>query len=359
MKKIYKFSLLALVFAIVMPFAMFLTGCGATPSRKALGVYFDSQVYDDKTGLAVFEVDKFKETKLEYKINPSSWSGYKITYSIEECSPVNRARFTFEEGVINVESDDFEDIKIVINVNNYQDTCIVKLKKYPIDVFMYDKDNQMVKTLDVYINAYGSYTIAPYGRFLNANGTTYIAPLLEHDFNFVVETTDVQYDTVVSIPHPNRLKVCSIRKNSGKAKVRVLLNNTKGEKLFELNLNINIVLNASSGVAEVDGYGRLVSDTDSIEIKASDLKTTASGDYILNYQFFVFSDDGRMIDLNSNEYVSAVSNAQNVSVDQDNMRVVIDKLELSQMSFNITFWTDLITDEGSAYAMTFTVLIKY
>lgn len=357
MKKLIKISVLALICVIVLPFTLFLTGCGATPANEALGVFFDSSTYDEETGYAVFEVDKNIETKLDYKVNPSSWSGYAVTYSIEECSAQNRARFTFEEGVINVESDRFEEIKIVIHINERTDTCIVKLKEYPVNVFMYDINKSAeVKTLDVVINSYGSYTIAPYGRFLDANGNTYVKPLIEYDYNFVVTSSD---ETVVSVPHKNRLKICSIRKNIGSAKITVLVNNTKGDTLFKLDLNVEVVLNANSSVAELDGYGKLVSEGDTIEIEADSLKTDEKGNYIINYQMFVFSEDERFIESKNVDFECTVSNSKEVDVENENSRLLVEPVQTQEISFYVSFWTNLIMNDGTVYSMSFKVVFKY
>ena len=357
MKKLLKFSVFALVCVIVLPFTLFLTGCGATPANEALGVFFESSIYDEETGYAIFEVDKHIDTKLDYKINPSSWSGYAVTYSIEECSAQNRARFTFEEGVINVESDRFEEIKIVIHVNEHTDTCIVKLKEYPVNVFLYDiNKNAEVKTLDVVINSYGSYTIAPFGRFLDANGNTVVKPLIEYDYNFVVTSSD---ETVVSVPHENRLKICSIRKNIGSAKITVLINNTKGDALFKLDVNVEVVLNASTSMAEIDGHGKLVSNGDEITIEADALQKDKNGNYLINYQMFIFSEDERLIESENVDFDCTVSNAKDVKVDNENATLIIEPIETEQISFYVSLWTNLIMDNGSAYSMSFKITFKF
>ena len=68
--------LVSLCLALLLPLGLVFTGCGATPSNEVRGVFFDSDYYDEETGYAIFELDQGRPTKLEYKVNPSSWSGY-------------------------------------------------------------------------------------------------------------------------------------------------------------------------------------------------------------------------------------------------------------------------------------------
>ena len=49
---------LCFLMTILLPLTMILSGCGATPKNEVLGVAFDSMIYDEETGYAVFEVDK-------------------------------------------------------------------------------------------------------------------------------------------------------------------------------------------------------------------------------------------------------------------------------------------------------------
>ena len=80
MKIKFKKILFALMLAVSLPIVSFLTGCGATPSNKLTGILFDTMQYDEATGLPVFEVDKDVTTGLDYKIYPSSATGYKVYF---------------------------------------------------------------------------------------------------------------------------------------------------------------------------------------------------------------------------------------------------------------------------------------
>lgn len=356
MKKIFKISLYAVLLAVIMPFTLFLSGCGATPSKEALGVYFESQIYDEETGYAVFEVDKNVNTKLSYKVNPSSWGSYAVTYAIKECSAQNRSRFTLKDGKIKVESDLFEEIKIEIYINSYVDTCIVKLKKYPTSMFMYDVNGQEVTSMSVTINAYGSYTISPYGRFMDSNGVSYVQPLLEYDYNFTVTTSD---ETIISVPNSNRLKVSSARKNIGSAKVIASLKDATGKVVHSVEVTINVVLNASSSFVIVSGHDSFVNNGSSVEINLSDLEMDEDGNGILNYSLYVLSEDGRYIDSGVVEVFCTISDTKYAIVDNVNSCVLIEPATVSETSFKVSLWTNLIVDNGSAYSISFDVKINY
>ncbi len=356
MKKLFKFSLFALLFAIVMPFTLFLTGCGATPANEALGVFFESQTYDEETGLAVFAVDKNVNTKLEYKVNPSSWGAYAVTYAIKECSPQNRSRFTLEDGKIKVESDLFEDIKVEIHINNYIDTCIVKLKHYPTSMFLLNDAGEEVNSIDVRLNAFGSYTINPCGRFLEANGTSYVQSLKEYDYNFTVTSSDV---TVIQVPHENRLKISSERGQVGSAKVKVELKDATNTVIQTVEVNVTVVLNAGNSMVLLDGCGSFVKNGSNVELKASDLEKDAKNNLIVGYEMFVLSTDGRYIPQESVTIECTTSDGKNITLDNENSRFLVEPTGNAEHAFEVSLWTNLIDNEGQSYSITFNVVVKY
>ena len=62
-------------------------------------------------------------------------------------------------------------------------------------MFLYDVDGQSeTKNLEIAVNAQGSYTISPFGRFSGVSGT-YVKPLLEYDYDFKVESADSTKET--------------------------------------------------------------------------------------------------------------------------------------------------------------------
>ena len=358
MKKSIKSLIFVLLFVVTLPVTLFLSGCGATPSNEVQAVFFDSLLYDDEeggTGYAVFEVDKGVTTKLDFKVNPSTWSGYAVTYAIKECSAQNRSRFTLENGEITVQSNEFEEIKVEVHISGHHDTCIVRLKEYPNDIFLYDIDGKTeVDELEVSINSFGSYTISPYGRFVDAKGNSYVRPLIEHDFNFKVESDD---PTIIDVPNESRLKVCSVRSNVSSANVTVMLNDTTGKMLHMVKVKINVVLNASRALAIIDGYDKFAVDNQAIEIAADDLDLDENENLLLGVEVFFFGEDNRFIEPENTRFMLTVDNARYASVDGDTIIIEPNSLELLNLKVNI--WSNLVKPDGTAYSLTLNLKIVY
>ena len=360
MKKKLKAVLMSLLLVVCMPFALVLTGCGATPSNEIKGIKFVSPTYDDETGFAVFEVDVNVATFLTYKLNPSSGAGYAITYAIKECPAQNLSRFTLRDGIINVGSTEFEDIKIDIFANGKSDTCIVRLKKYPNSVFVYDVDGvSETRNLEVSVNALGTYSISPYGRFLDPNGRSYIKPILEYDYTFRVETSD---PTIIDVPKSNRLKINAVTPKPLSATVTVSLLNTAGQVLHTFEIKVNVVLNAAKASAILDGCGTFVNSDDDISItistdpSKSDLTVDADGNYVLGYKVFAYSSDDRYIKGVNVSTIARVSETRYIEYSKTSDALIIDKTSPS-FTFNMKIWTNLIDDEGLPFVLSFNVSI--
>ena len=354
MKKSLKTIFVSMLFVITMPLAMLLTGCGATPSNEVLGVYFVSPIYDEATGQAVFEVDTDVDTKLDYKMNPSTGSGYAVTYKIKECPENNLSRFTLKDGVINVSSNKFEQIRVDITVNGYSDTCIVRLKKYPESMFLLGVDGQTeTKNLEISVNAQGSYTISPFGRFSGVSGT-YVKPLLEYDYDFKVETAD---RTVVDVPIKNRLKINVVAKKPSSTTVTVSLLNSAKQVLHKVTVKVNVVLNASKASVILDGSYRFINMGDKITVDLSTIPPEADGSYALDYQLFVFNTDGRKIDGVNISTICRVSETRYVTVSKTADQIIIEDAP-EDFTFKMKLWTNLINDNGTPFVVSFDVEVK-
>ena len=354
MKKKLKALFMSLLLVMVMPAVLILSGCGATPANEILGVTFVSPNYDEETGLAVFEVDINVATPLTYKFNPSSGSGYAVTYAIKECPAQNLSRFTLKDGVINVVSSAFEDIKVDIYANGQVDTCIVKLKKYPTSMFLYDVDGvSETKDLEISINALSTYTINPVGRFLDASGRSYVKPLLEYDYSFEVTTSD---PTIIDVPLQNRLKINAVTAKPSTADITVKLLNTAGQVLQTVNIKVNVVLNASHASVILDGYGEFVADGDEIEINANVLEVDDDDNYIIGYQVFAFSSDGRFVEQANIQTICRVSETRYIEYSKTEDAILVNMVS-SSLTFKMKLWTNLIDDDGLPFMISFDVTI--
>ena len=334
---------LIFLFIVILPVTILLSGCGATPTNEARGVHFVSTEYDESTGYAVFEVDLNVPTNLDFKVNPSSWSGYAITYQPIGGDPANRVRYELINGVITVNSTDFQEIQIRIHINGYTDTCIVRLKEYPVRI--------QTDLTEVNINSFGVYTINVYGEFDNGDGTTYTRAMTDQEFNFNVQTSD---ETIIDVPNANRLKVCSVRRNSASATVTVTLNNTVGESRgLSFTITFNVVQNASEGYLLIDGYDKFVNNGDTIDVNLSDLDYE-EGQYILSWRLYAFSESGLYTETDSS---CTTTNSRYIEVDNELDRLVIDTSQ--DLSVRVNIWTPLIDGDGNAFAVVVNLNLHY
>lgn len=350
MKKLLKKSLIFLMLMVMLPLASFLVACGATPGETANGVNFVSDLYDEETGKAIFEVDLNVPTELTFKCNPST-SENKVDYTIpvegQTNAGYNRSRFTFEKGVITVNYDDFEQIEIKINVNGYTDQCIVRLKEYPVNI-------RPVET-DVILNAGSSYTIRTIGTFMLDDGTMEDRLLLETEYNFSVVSDN---EPIVSVPNESRLTVCSLLKSSGTTKVTVTLNDQSGKsKSMSFKVNFTIVETAKEGYLRFDNFDKFVESGDTIEVDANEMTANAQGEYELHYKGFFVSDIGTMIE-NVGNYRSASSDNSYITFDDANQIIKI-KSEYS-IDLDVTIYTDLFVLKDGVYStLQISFTIKY
>jgi len=265
---------MVLAITLLFPFALLLTGCGATPVNSVNAVYFESNLYDEETGYAVFEVDLNVETELTFKINPSVWEGYEPVYAVVRGGEKeeNRSRFRLEYGKITVLNPKFEEITVRIYVNEFEDTCIIRLKEYPTDIFL--TDDTKVKESTDYVNAGGVYTLHVYGQYtvpkVDEEGNVVkdgkgdivtenvIRELGDDRYNFLVESSD---KTVIDVLDNSRLKVCSLKHKIESATVTISLLDTTGKvrgETFVLKLKLNVVLSPNSSIVTMDGFGEFV-----------------------------------------------------------------------------------------------------
>ena len=359
MKKNFKSLMLLIMCLVIFPLTLILSACGATPSNEVKGVFFQSELYDEKTGLAVFEVDAGVNTKLTYKINPSTWSGYVVTYAIKECAVENSSRFKLEDGCIDVNKStahEFEEIKVQIMVNKKTDTCIVRLKTYPTEMFLLDVDGTTeVKTKEVSINSTGSYSINPIGRFTGKDGVTYTQPLLEKNYKFSVVSDN---PSVIGVPNSGRLTVYSVRNNVASATVTVSLLNSKNEVLASVKIKINIVLDAEKALTTISSYGSFVKTGDVVEINASDLEYDSVDDsYKLLLNTRIYGLENRLIEDANIKTAVTTTNSRYVTVEGN--EIFVTQGITSELVFAVSVWTNLVANNGTVFSVQFDVKIKF
>lgn len=363
MKKANKIFL-SLAFLLMLPFVMLLSGCGATPINDVRAVYFESNLYDEETGYAVFEVDLNEPTKLTFKINPSSWSGYSPTYAVIKFgeSEENRSRFRLEDGFVTVLNSHFEEITVRISVNDREDTCIVRLKQYPTEIYL-TKDTRLTEFSD-FINANGDYTIHVFGKFVTKNKEETIEEIRELTddvYNFDVESSN---ETSIYVLNRNRLKVCTLKSRIEETVVTIKLLDTKGELKNEncvLKLKLSVVLSPSTSFVKLSCYDKFISSGDVVELKLKDLnldtETIGSSEYYkFTYISELFSSMG--VYISNEEYTTIVTSNQDSFIRIDNENNVIKVRQPSganSFSAVITFYSSANQSSGDSYSFSFTI----
>lgn len=353
MKKTLK-TFIVLIFAVMFPIAVLLTACGATTTDGAYAVHFVSDIYDEETGYAVFEVDKDVPTKLEYKVNPSTWGKYDVTYTYPEDSVDNKLRYLLVDGVITVNSDQFQQIQVKIHLNGKTDNCLIRLKEYPTRIFAEESS--------VKINSNGVYTITAMGEFKKGS-TTETRILSEHIYNFVVESSD---ETILKVPDSTRLTVYSLRNHYAEETVKVTLCDTvwktkmvgTGEHAKELSFEVDfeVVQNASFGYLALDCAGAFVYDGSEITVNLADLEVDPeSGKRKITVSMFVESSDNKYLKATPN---CASSNSKRITIGDDGSTIFVDDELTSDLSVVISSWTSIVDDDGNAFSITFKLNLK-
>ena len=345
MKKILKRTFLFVMMLVMLPLSTFLVACGATPSDTANAVLFVSDIYDEETGKAIFEVDLMVPTELTFKCNPST-SENKPSYTIpvegQTNSSLNRSRFDFKDGVITVNHAKFEPVEIKISVNGYTDQCIVRLKEYPVEIF--------TTQTEVVLNAYGSHTILAMGKFKLADNSFEVRPLLERDFNFSVYSDK---ETVISVPNHSRLTVCSERLNTDSATVTVkLLDESGKEKGLSFTVKLTVKEMAKDGFLLFDGFDSFFENGSTVVVNANEMTANANGEYELHFKAYFISDLDTLIEnigsfeclTESNDYVSFDNDSQIIKIKSDFDGVYV-----------VTVWTNLFKPDGSTLGITFEI----
>lgn len=312
MKNKLKNLFLALVVAVTLPLVTLLSACGATPSSEITGILFDSPKYDTETGFSVFEIDKGVTTDLIYKIYPSTASGYKVYFDpIDKGTAENSSRFTFQDGKITINSNNFEDVRYRVRVGEFSDTCIIRLKQYPIEIST-NETQVTLNTLDVKainINA----------KFINSAGVVTSRNITENDFDFLVETSD---ETIINVPNEHRLKFCPVRNGSAEAKVTVTLLNGQGEKTdLSVEINVKVEQNISEAYVIMSGSSKFVNDGDTVEVNYSALETE-EGFKVVKFSIYPINSSNVLTTID--DYTIYLSSKKFAKVSDDSKYILIN-----------------------------------
>lgn len=342
MNKLKKLCL-CLVVVLMFPFVAMLVGCGATPSSELTGIVFDTMLYED--GVAVFEVDQGVTTDLAYKIFPSSASGYKVYFDpIDKGTAANSSRYTFEDGKITIDKPEFEDVRYKVRVGEFTDTCIIRLKRYPDEIFT-TNSNIMLNTNDVKV-------INVMAKF---NSTNTIRSIREDEYDFLVETSD---ETIIKIPNPNYLKIIPIRNGLASAKVKVTILNKQGEKTnLSFEMNVEVVQNIIDSKVIMSGVDHFVKDGDEVEVNYNDLEEVG-GKKKISFSVYPINKN-EVLDQHGHKYIIALKSQNYVKVSDDGEYLLIDPSVADGYELKVSLiYTDLNMSDGSTFIIDIYITIK-
>ena len=343
-KKVFSTFVMVLALCLVLPLTMLFSGCGATPTNDVNAVNFVSNNYDNQ-GRAIFEVDLNVPKTLTYKVNPSTWSGYSVTYG-NDATAENRRYFELKDGVVTVGDSRFVPIIVEININDHKDSCVVKLKEYPIKVYT-DQTN-------IELPAQGMYAIDVLGEFA---GETAPRHLTESEFNFKVVSND---ETKVQVPNSDRLMIYAVCSNAATTKITVSLLDESGKTKFSFDINVKVVQSASKVALKVDGVDKFIKEGDTLNFSAASMQKE-NGSLVLGYSVNFFSSTNLLLDGYSHVTFS-FSDASSVSADLERGKIIIKtNVDLSIVE-NYTFTVSMIADvtdlEGKPLKLTFKIVIS-
>ena len=363
MKIKFKKLFLALIFALLWPISLILTGCGATPSNKITGIFFDSLKYDEATGLPLFEVDENVETFLSYKVYPSSASGYKIYFDPISVAPNNSPRFSFADGKILINSKDFEPEKFRVRIGEYgfYDECIVKRKEYPVEIFT-ETPNMTVTTDEIVpLNI-----CARFKKTIGNNTVDVIKNITEADYDFLVESSD---DTVVKVLNDNRLKVQPIRNGKSTAEVTVTILSGKIDEQgnhvktnLSVKISMQVVQNISTSFMLISGVNTIVKDGDTVDLNLTQLEDVdlgAKGLFKkLDFKIYPVNDSDLMVD-DEIEYLIHLSSKFYANVSDDEKYILINNSVGDGYVLTVTIIIpEMKMSDGSSFAIDVNLIIN-
>ena len=334
---------MALALCLMLPFALLFSGCGATATNDANAVNFVSTKYDSQ-GRAIFEVDINVPKTLTYKVNPSTWSGYSVTYG-NDATAENRRYFELKDGVITVGDTRFKPVVVEISINDHKDSCVVRLKEYPVRIYT----NQT----EVELPAQGMYSIDVLGEFAGESSARH---LTESEFNFKVVSSD---ETKIQVPNSDRLMIYAVCSNSASTKVKISLLDGNGKEKTSFDINVKVVQSASKVALKLGGVDKFIKEGDTLNFSTTSMQKE-NGALVIDYNVYFFSSTNLLLDGYS-DVTFTFSDAGSVSADLEKGKIIIKTnvdFSKADFTFTATMIADVTDSDGKPLKMTFTVVIS-
>jgi len=220
-----------------------LAGCGVKGSSSTAGIKFVKDV---------FYVDYNVKTFLEYKVYPATVSNVYVNYELENDLAID-AFFTFsKDGSILVTNNRFSSVKVTAKINEYSDSCQVKLKEYPTYV-------NFDKTED-YINAGSIYSLDLKGLYGAQTKSC-------KDRQYVFKVTSSN-PSVVEVESEQDLLVRSTGR-SGEVKIDVQICDSLNQEKVGLKASIKLIVVDNLKEAFVSLGNAIIKNKDVVKLDAS------------------------------------------------------------------------------------------
>lgn len=322
---------------LILFFSMFiLTGCGIEGSVTAVSIDFTEDV---------FYVDLNVRTLLTYKVFPSTAKNITVSYDYEiDTREEEYKTFPFD-GSVTVKDSRFREMTVFIQTGELTDTCLVKLKEYPLSIGFYNdkQDNAVMKSDKIESGLIYS---------LNLMGD-YDGDLRPLNDNYIYKVTSSN-PSVVAVEDEQKLLVRSTgRKGNSKITVEILKSNLEpvlnGIDKLEASIELVCDSNVSSSFVAFNGTKR-INDGVQIEI-VPEIKS-------YELEAFFFDKDSVLLDA---EYEIFVSREDIISTyEQENKKYLkLNRLPVEGESrlITITVQTKLLSEAHVPYKITFTIKV--
>lgn len=371
MKKIYNKIIIFFFTILILPASCcLLSGCGATPVNDVRGVSFVSnntaEIKDPANPeniitVPLFELDLNKSYYLPIKVNPSSAYGYTPTFTALSSvagSSVTMYKMEAETGKFTITNSKFSEVVMKVQIKEFSNYCLVKLKSYPIQIGLYDETstNKINTQPKISIASGSSYQINVAGIFEDSiiadEETQEKEPtlLLDSKYNFVVEIDD-DSRTLINVPNKNRLNFVTFS-NYGTAKIKVTLCDFFGEKIENLSFEIDVRVYKECESMDVvlSGANKIASSKNAnndISIDANLLKKIGDN-YIIKYKVDLYDEYARLISDESLTINCFVDKTTFATVDNSVGEIIISKPKSdNDLKLVIKVWTSapLASDE--------------
>lgn len=291
MKKGLLSVFLLVVCALCIPFFTACTGTGGTEIK---GVRFTKEVY---------EVDLNVPINLTYNVYPNTAKNYNVTFSFKVDGASPQQMFTYERpNKFTIKNDKCPDVVASINIGEYSDSCIIRLKKYPTML-------QLEETSAI-VNAGGAYSLKLKG-LIDGN----YKDISMSDYNIEATSSNA---SVLKVDSANPLTILSTG-ISGKATITVKIKDAKGNYIKQANSLNDLMARVDLTVADnvSNAYAILAGQEEFLNLSVNNFTQSQSNTYIVtassvNLSVALISEDGKFIN-NSGVTISVKSASPEVA----------------------------------------------